>query len=43
MYAVAIQLVFCSCSNWLPMDAYVEVTIVVSIATMNMPMTSGAI
>ena len=34
---------FCSCSNWLPIDAYVDVTIVVSIATRKIPKTSGPI
>ena len=43
MYAVAIQLVLWSCSNWLPIDAYVDVTMVVSIATRYMPRIRGAI
>lgn len=43
MYPVTIQLVFWSCSNWLPMDAYVDVMMVVSIAAKKIPMIIGVI
>lgn len=41
MYPVVTQLIFSSCSNWLPIDAYVATTIVLSIVTRNMPAIMG--
>jgi hypothetical protein len=41
MKPVAIQLVFCSWFNSLPMAAYEDKTMVVSIATRKIPMARG--